>query len=142
MCMEVSYREHAMLGPGHGFFVLHGEAADAGAFRLFLQRSMDQKFLSNEGEWLETQQAITIHREPAEETTSDLWLPLRPELVNALNTTDIYRMTLYAEGREEPYRATVRIQEIRYSPEATLKNTIDLETPKKKAVVPPVQDVS
>ncbi|MCR4666327.1 MAG: hypothetical protein K5657_03425 [Desulfovibrio sp.] len=120
--MKITYMNDEVAGAGHGIFMCQDDDLTDAPHSLLVQRATDRKYLTETGDWNESQQPLAL---PSEAGNGLLSLKLGPALVNALTTQDTYKLTLTQGDTRKS--GQFKIDEILYSADEALANAVVLE---------------
>ena len=134
--MIASFANDRQAGPGNGLLMLGQSGHGPGPCDLAIQRSSDHAFLAPGGEWKSQKNFLALK---AVQAASGLAIPLGPDLTDQLATSENYRIILRdASGGEIP--ASLRIDEIIYSPAPKADNTPMARCPEETPPPPPTPE--
>lgn len=133
--MKASFANDRQAGPGHGLLLILGETPEPGPCGVAIQRASDHAFLAAGSEWKSQKYFLPLEAAQAE---NGLAIAIGPDLTDQLATSETYRVILRdASGRESP--ASLRIDEIIYSPEPKADNAPAARDPAPEQTDEPAQ---
>lgn len=119
--MKVDYMDDALAGGGHGFLVFSNVSFPAAPLSFSLLRASDHQYATGKANaWTGEKSWMPIEAEPGPDGI--LQIPIGPELVNALNSQEIYGITLKGHDDKE-FGGRLKIRNITYSADDSLDNT-------------------
>ena len=133
--MKISYSDDSLKGPGHGILTFSEALIPDGPYSLAVLRASDHAYLAPGGAgtaWVGETRFFPVGAEPT--PAGGLAVPVGPEVVDALDPQERYRVLL-KPGQGEELRALLEIAGgITYSPDGKLDNTG--MRPRKDAAAP------
>lgn len=118
--MIIDLQNDPSKGPGYGILTFSQIMAPDSPWFISIQRSSDHNFVTQTGKWVGENFFMTI---PGEATSSgELTFPLGPEIIDALDNNERYRVSIKGEGGDLQH-GLLNIISIVHSQETSLDNT-------------------